>query len=102
MKTYEIMIIYNPQLSDAQIKEAVEKSKKTISSFKSEILMEDPMGRKKFSHPIKKHKDGFYYYFKVKSYPENIKEINYHIKVQENVLRISTISAEKKEAVKKI
>jgi ribosomal protein S6 len=102
MKTYEIMIIYNPQLSDLQIKEAVEKSKKIISSAKAEVLMEDSLGRKKFSHPIKKYKDGFYYYLKVKSYPENIKEINYNIKVQENVLRVSIILADKKETIKKI
>lgn len=101
MKTYELMVIYSPQLSDSQLKEAVEKTKKILSSHQAEILAEDAMGRKKFSHAIKKHRDGFYYYMKIKAPAEKVKEINYEIKVQENVLRVSILSAQK-EAVKKV
>lgn len=93
MKNYELIVIYNPQLSDNQVKEALEKTKKIISSHQGEILTEDTLGRKKFTHAIKKNRDGFYYYMKVKGNPEAVKELNYNLKLQESVLRVSIISA---------
>jgi small subunit ribosomal protein S6 len=93
MKNYELVLILNPQLSENQIKETLEKSKKIISSNQGEILTEDMLGRKRFYHQIKKNRDGFYVYMKFKAPTSSIKEINYNLKVQENILRVSIINA---------
>jgi small subunit ribosomal protein S6 len=93
MNTYELMLIINPQLTDAEVQEAVEKAKKTLTDAKGEVLAEDRLGRRKFSHDVKKQRDGFYVYMKVKALPESLKDINHSLKLQETVLRSMLMKA---------
>ena len=72
MTTYELMLIINPQVSDAEASEIVEKAKKILTDEKAEVLNEDRLGRKKFSHAVGKNRDGFYVYMKVKAAAETI------------------------------
>jgi len=93
MNTYELMLIINPQLTDAEVQEAVEKAKKTLTDAKGEVLAEDRLGRRKFSHEVGKQRDGFYVYMKVKALPESLKAINHSLKLQETVLRAMMMKA---------
>lgn len=93
MNTYELMLIINPQLTDAEVAEAVEKVKKTLADEKGEVLAEDRLGRKKFSHSVSKNRDGFYVYMKVKASPESVKTINHSLKLQDTVLRAMMMKA---------
>lgn len=107
MNTYELMLIINPQVSDAEAGEIIEKAKKILTDEKAEILNEDKLGRKKFSHPIGKNRDGFYVYMKVKALPGAVKNITHALNLQEAVLRammLKTIveSVKKAESLKKI
>ncbi len=86
-------MIINPQLTDAEVVEAVEKAKKTLTDEKGEVLAEDRLGRKKFSHPVGKNRDGFYVYMKVKALPESVKTITHSLKLQETVLRAMMMKA---------
>jgi len=101
MNTYELMLIINPQLSDAEIAEAVDKAKKILTDEKAEVLAEDRLGRKKFSHNVGKNRDGFYVYMKVKAAPESVKVINHSLKLQETVLRAMLMKATAEQPVKK-
>lgn len=94
-------MIINPQISDAEIGEAVEKAKKTLTDEKAEVLAEDRLGRKKFSHAVSKNRDGFYVYMKVKAAPESIKAINHSLKLQETILRAMMMKASAEQPVKK-
>ena len=93
MNTYELMLIINPQISDAEIGEAVEKAKKILTDEKAEVLAEDRLGRKKFYHAVGKNRDGFYVYMKVKAAPDRVKAINHSLKLQETVLRSMLMKA---------
>ncbi|MBI5745158.1 MAG: 30S ribosomal protein S6 [Elusimicrobia bacterium] len=101
MNTYELMLIINPQLSDAEAGEAVEKAKKILTDEKAEVLNEDRLGRKKFSHAVGKNRDGFYVYMKVKAAPESVKAINHSLKLQETVLRAMLMKATVEPVAKK-
>ena len=94
-------MIINPQLSDAEIAEAVEKAKKILTDEKAEVLAEDRLGRKKFSHAVGKNRDGFYIYMKVKAAPESVKAINHSLNLQETVLRAMMMKASAEQPVKK-
>ncbi|MDA8131653.1 MAG: 30S ribosomal protein S6 [Elusimicrobia bacterium] len=100
MNTYELMLIINPQLTDAEVGEAIEKAKKTLTDEKGEVLSEDRIGRKKFAHAVGKNRDGYYVYMKVKASPESVKAINHGLKLQETVLRAMMMKASA-EPVKK-
>jgi small subunit ribosomal protein S6 len=101
MNTYELMLIINPQLTDAEVGEAVEKAKKILTDAKGEVLNEDRLGRKKFTHNVGKNRDGFYVYMKVKAAPESVKAINHSLKLQETVLRALMMKATAEQPVKK-
>jgi len=93
MNTYELMVILNPQVSDAEVNETVEKTKKILADEKAEVLAEDRLGRKKFYHQVGKHRDGYYYYLKVRAEAAAVKEINRNLKLQQYVLRAMTLKA---------
>ncbi len=101
MNTYELMLIINPQLTDAEVAEAVEKAKKILTDAKGEVLNEDRLGRKKFTHAVGKNRDGFYVYMKVKASPESVKPIQHALKLQETVLRAMMMKAAAEQVVKK-
>ena len=81
------MVIINPQVSDTEATEIVEKAKKIITNEKAEVLNEDRLGRKKFAHQLGRHRDGFYLYLKIKAAPETVKNIAHNLKLQESILR---------------
>lgn len=101
MKTYELMIIINPQVSDTEANEVVEKAKKIVLDEKAEILNEDRLGRKKFSHAIGKQRDGFYLYMKVKVLAPAVKTIIHNLRLQEHILRAMMLKSALEPAVKK-
>jgi len=101
MNTYELMLIINPQLTDAEVAEAVEKAKKILTDEKAEVLAEDRLGRKKFAHNVGKNRDGFYVYMKVKASPETVKTINRGLKLQDTVLRSMMMKATAEQPVAK-
>lgn len=86
-------MLINPQISDTEIAEVIEKSKKILTDAKAEVLAEDKLGRKKFAHAVKKNRDGFYIYMKVKATPESLKDIKRNFGLQEHVLRSMLIKA---------
>lgn len=93
MKAYDLMVIVSPQVSDAEINEIVDKTKKIVTDEKAEVLAEDRLGRKKFYHQVGKHRDGYYVYLKVKADPASVKTISRNLKLQQYVLRAMTLKA---------
>ena len=100
MNTYELTLIINPQISDAEINGVVEASKKILADRKAEVIADDKLGRKKFAHNIRKNRDGFYIFLKVKAEPESIKDWKRSFGLQDNILRSMFIKAGENQTVK--
>ncbi len=101
MNIYETIMILNPQASDAEVGEFIEKIKKLVTDEKGEVLSEDKLGRRKLSYAINKNRDGFYLYFKMKAGVESLKAIKHHLKLQETIMRTMFFKAGKEPSVKK-
>lgn len=101
MNTYELILVINPQASEAEVNEFVDKAKKILTDEKAEILNEDRLGRKKFTHNMGKHRDGFYVFMKVKADPASIKSITHNFKLQEAILRSVIFKASVEKTVAK-
>ena len=93
MKTYESVIIVKPQLSDGEVGEFAAKFKDLVAKNNGEVISEERLGRRKFSHEINHVRDGFYLYFKFKSEPAFIKTLSNALKLNEQVLRAMTMVA---------
>ncbi|WGH26684.1 MAG: 30S ribosomal protein S6 [Candidatus Shikimatogenerans bostrichidophilus] len=92
---YETVIIFTPVLSDEQIKISYNDYKKFFLKKKIKILKIKELGMKKLAYEIKKKKNGFFYLFIYKSYPNLIKEINDKILQDERIIRFLIIKMNK-------
>jgi len=93
MRTYESVIIVKPQLSDGEVGEFVNKVKTLVTKNGGEVISEEKLGRRKFTHEINHVRDGFYLYLKFKANPTFVKELENALKLNESVLRSMTMLA---------
>ena len=95
LKQYETVFIATPVLSEAQMKEAVEKYTKLITEAGGEIVNEENWGLRQLAYPIEHKTTGFYYLIEFKATPEfvSILETQYHR--DERIIRYLTVALDK-------
>ena len=86
-KNYETVFILTPVLSDAQMKDAVEKFKKILVDNGTEIINEDSWGLRKLAYPIAHKNTGFYQLFEFKAPPTFISQLETEYRRDERILR---------------
>lgn len=87
MKTYETVTIVKPQLTDGEVAAFIEKAKAFICASGGEVVSEEKLGRRRFSHDIAKNREGFYLYLKFKANTPFVKTWADNMKLNANVLR---------------
>jgi small subunit ribosomal protein S6 len=92
---YETVFIATPVLSEAQMKEAVEKFRKIITDNKAEIVHEEDWGLKKLAYPIQKKSTGFYHLFEFKSEGPFINKLETEYRRDERIMRFLTFKMDK-------
>ncbi len=92
---YETVFIMTPVLSDAQMKETVEKFKGILTAQGAEIINEENWGLKKMAYPIEKKSTGFYTFIEFKAEPQVIDKLEIGYRRDERVIRYLTVKNEK-------
>ena len=95
MNNYETVFILTPVLSDAQMKEAVEKIKDVLKSQKAEIVNEESWGLRKLAYPISKKSTGFYQLIEFKANPTVVDVLETQFRRDERVIRYLTFHQDK-------
>ncbi len=95
MNNYETVFILTPVLSDAQMKEAVQKYKDLILANGGEMVNEENWGMRKLAYPIQKKTTGFYNLFEFKADPSFIQKLETAYRRDERLLRFLTFKMEK-------
>lgn len=95
MNNYEAVFILTPVLSDAQMKEAVEKFKSILVSDGAEIVNEENWGLRKLAYPIDKKSTGFYIFLEFNADPAVIDKLEVNFRRDERVIRFLTIKQDK-------
>ena len=93
MKTYESVIIVKPQLSDGEVGEFVTKAKELVANNGGEVISEERLGRRRFTHDVNHSRDGFYLYLKFKANAAFIKTFDNALKLNNQVLRAMIMNA---------
>ncbi len=91
MNNYETVFILTPVLSDAQMKEAVDKFKGLLTDQGAEIVNEENWGLRKLAYPIDKKTTGFYTLLEFKAQPEVIDRLEVNFRRDERVIRFLTV-----------
>lgn len=92
---YETVFIATPVLSEAQMKEAVEKFRKVITDNNGEIVHEEDWGLKKLAYPIQKKSTGFYHLIEFKSEGAFIEKLETQYRRDERIMRFLTFKMDK-------
>ncbi|MBN1185960.1 MAG: 30S ribosomal protein S6 [Bacteroidales bacterium] len=92
---YETVFIVTPVLSEAQMKEAVQKFRALITDNKGEMVHEEDWGLKKLAYPIQKKSTGFYHLFEFKADPAFIGKLETEYKRDERIMRFMTTRLDK-------
>ena len=92
---YETVFIATPVLSDAQMKETVQKFKDLITGAEGEILYEEDWGLKKLAYPIQKKTTGYYYLIEFKADGAFIQKFETEYRRDERIIRFLTFAMDK-------
>ena len=95
MNNYETVFILTPVLSDAQMKEAVEKFTTLLKEQGAEIVNEENWGLRKLAYPIEKKSTGFYQLIEFKAAPSVIATLEINFRRDERVIRFLTFRQDK-------
>lgn len=95
MNNYETVFILTPDLSEAQVKEAVAKFVDVLKGEGAEIVNEENWGLKKLAYTIQKKTTGYYQLVEFKAQPETIAVLETQFRRDENVLRFLTFRQDK-------
>ena len=92
---YETVFILTPVLSDAQMKEAVEKFSKVLTDNGATIANEELWGLRKLAYPIEKKSTGFYNLIEFEGDPTLVKKLETAFRRDERVIRFLTFRLDK-------
>ncbi|MCI5561273.1 MAG: 30S ribosomal protein S6 [Phocaeicola sp.] len=95
MNQYETVFILTPVLSDAQMKEAVDKFKALLVAEGAEVINEENWGLKKLAYPIQKKSTGFYQLIEFNAEPQVIEKLEINFRRDERVIRFLTFRQDK-------
>ena len=93
MRTYEMMFITDPRVSDDDVGALTEDVKKLLTAKGGEIVREEQWGRRKLAYEIDKLKEGKYtlLYLADDDGALNIAEVEYRMRQNDKILRYLTV-----------
>lgn len=92
---YETVFIITPVLSDAQVKETVQKFKKILSENGAEIIQEEDWGLRRLAYPIQHKTTGFYFLIEFRCEGELIHKLETEYRRDERIIRFLTFKMDK-------
>lgn len=93
MRTYQLSIVLPGKLTDGEQKKVLDKVERNVESAGGKIVKNDKLGKKALAYPIKKEKQGVYYYLDVSLPSEEVGAFNRAIEVDETILRHLLVTA---------
>ena len=95
MNHYETVFILTPVLSDAQMKEAVEKFTSVLADNGATVVNEELWGLRKLAYPIQKKSTGFYTLVEFEGEPTIVKKLETAFRRDERVIRFLVFRQDK-------
>lgn len=89
MAKYELVVIWDPYMSDEDYKLQIEKGKDRIAKNGGENIVADVWGRRMLAYPIAKKPEGYYviFNFEGKIANENMQDIERNFRLNETIMR---------------
>jgi small subunit ribosomal protein S6 len=95
MNHYETVFIITPVLSDAQMKETVDKFRDFLVEQGANIVHEEHWGLKKLAYPIQHKSTGFYHLIEFASEGAVVEKLEIQFRRDEKIIRFLTMKMDK-------
>ena len=96
MKTYEGLFIFPSSLKDEERKQVLDQVYEVMTNAQANVLGKEELGRRSFTHPMKKRHSGYYVRVLFESDPQAITTLIARYKLNNDVLRVQFLTADQK------
>lgn len=96
LKSYEVVVILDPDTTLEQQKEVFRKNKAIIENFKGSIHSLETWGRRFLANPIGKKKYGIYFHMMYQAQPKAVAEIERVMRISDYVMRFMHIALDER------
>ena len=93
MNKYESVIIINPNVEDAEVKELTKKFSDIINSD-GKVESVEELGKKKLAYEVQKNKEGYYVVFYFEANPNLISELERNYRITDEVIKFMSVKVE--------
>ena len=87
MNKFEVVLIFNPDLSTSNLKSEIDNFKTKLTSQSAEIINEENWGLRELRYSINKFKKAFYNFFQIEASGKILKDLNKELNQSENLIR---------------
>ncbi len=94
MRTYELVLIFHPELDENALNEALEKVKGWITAGGGAITKVDAWGKKRLAYVIRKQREGQYFLVTTDLAPTFTAELDRNLRFHEPVIRYMITAVE--------
>jgi small subunit ribosomal protein S6 len=94
MRHYEIMVIVNPEVDERQVTPMLEKYLQIITNGGGTIDNFDSWGKRRLAYEIQKKSEGIYAVINVTAKPEDVKELDRQLGINESIMRTKVLRPE--------
>ena len=87
MRPYEIMVIYDADLEESDVRAAVERATELLTSNGAEMGTVDFWGKRRFAYRLKHKWEGYYVVLQTRAEPAAMNEMSRALSLSDEVLR---------------
>jgi small subunit ribosomal protein S6 len=91
MRTYEVVVIIDPEVDDRQVNGLLEKPLAGLTKAGGTVEAIDVWGRRKLAYDIRKKSEGIYAIINVTAEPAVVKELDRQFTLNEQIMRTKVI-----------
>ena len=91
MRTYEVVVIIDPDVDDRQVNGLLEKPLAGLTKAGGSVEAIDVWGRRKLAYDIRKKSEGIYAVINVTAEPAVVKELDRQFTLNEQIMRTKVI-----------
>lgn len=97
LKEYELCALFRPDLEQEVLDADIEKIQSLIADHGGEIARVDKWNKRFLAYPIKEYREGLYVVYRWFSTTDLLKDLQYHLRYDENLLRYLILDYTEKE-----
>lgn len=88
MRHYELVVVFKPTFTEAELKEKLEQVKNLITSNGGEIYNITDWGRRELAYPIQNFNTAYYYIINYKTENNQLPpKLEYNLRINEDIIR---------------